>query len=427
MKTWSESFLGFFKPKLLIILALGFCSGLPFGMLIDPLSYWLREADISRSTIGLLSWITLMFTFKALWSPFVDRIKLPFLSLLGQRKSWLVLSQSLVVISIFGMSFSDPTNSLMVLVAFALSVSFFAATQDICIDAMRVELVLDHEQGEAASMYQGGWRIAFLVSQVFTFFIASYYDWSAAYFSIGILMGMLVLFSIFVIPEPKRPDSDLPGIESNPLKSFKNLYLSPLKDLFERYFDNNILLVFLLIIFYRFSDIVLGPMAMPFYVDTGFSKEEVAIVTNAFGIAMTMAGVFVGGLLIYRYNLMAVVFLGALLVMLTNVAFAWLDTIGHNVSALTVTITLDNFSQGVASTALIALLSGLTNRSFTATQYAALFLLATFPATIIKGFSGFFVDSFGYFNFFLYAAALGIPAAVISYVLLKKKFAPSTS
>ena len=427
MKTWSESFLGFFKPKLLIILALGFCSGLPFGMLIDPLSYWLREADISRSTIGLLSWITLMFTFKALWSPFVDRIKLPFLSLLGQRKSWLVLSQSLVVISIFGMSFSDPTNSLMVLVAFALSVSFFAATQDICIDAMRVELVLDHEQGEAASMYQGGWRVAFLVSQVFTFFIASYYDWSAAYFSIGILMGMLVLFSIFVIPEPKRPDSDLPGIESNPLKSFKNLYLSPLKDLFERYFDNNILLVFLLIIFYRFSDIVLGPMAMPFYVDTGFSKEEVAIVTNAFGIAMTMAGVFVGGLLIYRYNLMAVVFLGALLVMLTNVAFAWLDTIGHNVSALTVTITLDNFSQGVASTALIALLSGLTNRSFTATQYAALFLLATFPATIIKGFSGFFVDSFGYFNFFLYAAALGIPAAVISYVLLKKKFAPSTA
>ena len=427
MKTWSESLLGFFKPKLLIILALGFCSGLPFGMLIDPLSYWLREADISRSTIGLLSWITLMFTFKALWSPFVDRIKLPFLSLLGQRKSWLVLSQSLVVISIFGMSFSDPTNSLMVLVAFALSVSFFAATQDICIDAMRVELVLDHEQGEAASMYQGGWRVAFLVSQVFTFFIASYYDWSAAYFSIGILMGMLVLFSIFVIPEPKRPDSDLPGIESNPLKSFKNLYLSPLKDLFERYFDNNILLVFLLIIFYRFSDIVLGPMAMPFYVDTGFSKEEVAIVTNAFGIAMTMAGVFVGGLLIYRYNLMAVVFLGALLVMLTNVAFAWLDTIGHNVSALTVTITLDNFSQGVASTALIALLSGLTNRSFTATQYAALFLLATFPATIIKGFSGFFVDSFGYFNFFLYAAALGIPAAVISYVLLKKKFAPSTA
>ena len=427
MKTWSESLLGFFKPKLLIILALGFCSGLPFGMLIDPLSYWLREADISRSTIGLLSWITLMFTFKALWSPFVDRIKLPFLSLLGQRKSWLVLSQSLVVISIFGMSFSDPTNSLMVLVAFALSVSFFAATQDICIDAMRVELVLDHEQGEAASMYQGGWRIAFLVSQVFTFFIASYYDWSAAYFSIGILMGMLVLFSIFVIPEPKRPVSDLPGIESNPLKSFKNLYLSPLKDLFERYFDNNILLVFLLIIFYRFSDIVLGPMAMPFYVDTGFSKEEVAIVTNAFGIAMTMAGVFVGGLLIYRYNLMAVVFLGALLVMLTNVAFAWLDTIGHNVSALTVTITLDNFSQGVASTALIALLSGLTNRSFTATQYAALFLLATFPATIIKGFSGFFVDSFGYFNFFLYAAALGLPAAVISFVLLKKKFAPSTS
>tara|TARA_Y100000590_G_scaffold92544_1_gene104617 strand:- start:3470 stop:4753 length:1284 start_codon:yes stop_codon:yes gene_type:complete len=427
MKTWKESLLGFFKPRLLIILALGFCSGLPFGMLIDPLSYWLREADISRSTIGLLSWITLMFTFKALWSPFIDRIKLPFLSLLGQRKSWLVLSQSLVVLSILGMSFSDPTSSLIVLVLFALSVSFFAATQDICIDAMRVELVVDHEQGEAASMYQGGWRIAFLVSQVFTFFIASYYDWSTAYFSVGILMGLLVLFSIFVIPEPERPDSDLPGIVNSPFKSFENLYLSPLKDLFKRYLNNNILLIFLLIIFYRFSDIVLGPMAMPFYVDTGFSKEEVAIVTNAFGIAMTMGGVFVGGLLIYRYNLMLVVFLGSLLVMLTNLAFAWLDIMGHNISALTVTIALDNFSQGVASTALIALLSGLTSRSFTATQYAALFLLATFPATIIKGFSGFYVDSFGYFNFFLYAASLGIPAALISFILLKKKFLPSAS
>ncbi len=427
MKTWKESLFGFFKPSLLIILALGFCSGLPFGMLIDPLSYWLREADISRSTIGLLSWITLMFTFKALWSPFVDRIKLPFLSLLGQRKSWLVLSQSLVAISILGMSFSDPTSSLIVLVAFALSVSFFAATQDICIDAMRVELVVDYEQGEAASMYQGGWRIAFLVSQVFTFFIASSYDWSAAYFSVGIIMGILVLFSIFVIPEPERPDSDLPGVVSSPIKSFENLYLSPLKDLFKRYLNNNILLVFLLIIFYRFSDIVLGPMAMPFYVDTGFSKEEVAIVTNAFGIAMTMVGVFVGGLLIYRYNLMLVVFLGSLLVMLTNLTFAWLDIMGHNISALTVTIALDNFSQGVASTALIALLSGLTNKSFTATQYAALFLLATFPATIIKGFSGFYVDSFGYFNFFLYAAALGLPAALISFILLKKKFKASES
>ena len=426
MKSWRESFLGFFKPRLLIVLALGFCSGLPFGMLIDPLSFWLREADISRSTIGLLSWITLMFTFKAIWSPFVDRLKLPILNLLGQRKSWLIFSQSLVVISIFGMAFSDPTSSLMILVGFALSVSFFAATQDICIDAMRVELVSNHEQGEAASMYQGGWRIAFLVSQVFTFFVASFYDWSTAYFSIGILMIFLVLFSIFIIPEPEKLDSQVGGLVKNPFGSFTNLYLNPLTDLLKRYRDNHILLILFLVIFYRFSDIVLGPMAMPFYVDTGFTKEEVAIVTNAFGILMTMIGVFIGGILIYRYSMMSVVLLGAILVFLTNIAFAWLDTIGHNVSGLTLTIALDNFSQGVASTALITLLSSLTNRHFTATQYAVLFLLATFPATIIKGFSGFVVDSFGYFNFFLYAASLGLPAIVLSYVLWKKKLIFST-
>ena len=160
---------------------------------------------------------------------------------------------------------------------------------------------------------------------------------------------------------------------------------------------------------------------MPFYKDTGFTKEEVAIVTNAFGILMTMIGVFVGGILIYRYSLMSVVLFGAILVFLTNLSFAWLDTVGNNVSALSVTITLDNFSQGVASTALIAFLSSLTNRHFTATQYAVLFLLATFPAKIIGGFSGFIVDSFGYFNFFLYAASLGIPAIILSYMAWKKK------
>ena len=421
MRSWEQSFLGFFKPRLLIVLILGFCSGLPLGLLMDPLSFWLREADVSRSTIGLLSWITLMFTFKAIWSPFVDKLKLPILNSLGQRKSWLVFSQSLVVISIFGMAFSNPNSSLMVLVGFALSVSFFAATQDICIDAMRVELVSNHEQGEAASMYQGGYRIAFLVSQVFTFFVASFYDWSTAYFSIGILMIFLVLFSIFIVPEPERPDSQIDGLGSNPFESFINLYLSPLTDLLKRYRHNNILLILLLVLGYRLSDIILGTMAMPFYKDTGFTKEEVAIVTNAFGILMTMIGVFVGGILIYRYSLMSVVLFGAILVFLTNLAFAWLDTVGNNVSALSVTITLDNFSQGVASTALIAFLSSLTNRHFTATQYAVLFLLATFPAKIIGGFSGFIVDSFGYFNFFLYAASLGIPAIILSYMAWKKK------
>ena len=421
MTTWKASLLGYFQPRLVAVLFLGFCSGLPFGMLIDPLNFWLSESDISRTTIGLLSWVTLTYTLKAIWSPFVDRFQIPILSKsLGQRRSWLIVSQLMVAIALFGMAFSNPADSLYVLILFALLVGFSSATQDICIDAMRIELVSEQELGEASAMYQGGWRLAFLLTQVVTFIIASSFDWSTAYMAAAFLMILVIYVSLIKVPEPERVVKEYISIFNQPTVWFRDSYLEPFRDLYVRW-QGQFLLIVLLVITYRFSDIVLGPMAMPFYRETGFSKEEVALITNAFGLAVTVLGIFFGGLMIYRFTLMKTLFTGALLVCVTNLAFASLDVIGHDLTALTVVIALDNFSQGLAGTALIAYLSSLTSHNFTATQYALLFLLATLPAKLLAGGSGAVVDSIGYFNFFIYASSMGIPAIILSFYLQSRQ------
>ena len=417
MASWKESFSAYLQPRLFIILFLGFSSGLPFGMLIDPLNFWLSEEEISRSSIGLLSLITLTYPMKVAWSPFIDRLKIPLLSSsIGQRKSWLFLTQLVVSIALIGMAITDPKSSLSILVVFALLVAFFSATQDICIDAMRIELVEEKELGEATAMYQAGWRLAFLVSQVATFFIASLFDWSSAYFCSAVLMLLILITCFLKVPEPEREEDPYIALTSKPLAWVFSSYVKPFLEIFNRLRDR-IFLILLLVITYRFSDLLLGPMAMPFYRETGFTKEEVAIITNAFGIIVTMTGAFLGGLLIYRYNIMKTVLVGALLVAITNLFFAGLDVIGHNIAFLTLTISVDNLSQGLAGTALIAYLSSLTNQNFTATQYALLFSLAVIPGKLLASSSGFIVDYFGYFNFFIFASLMGIPAIYLALKL----------
>ena len=232
-------------------------------------------------------------------------------------------------------------------------------------------------------------------------------------------MLAMALFTVKKVPEPERVLKDYISIVNEPVLWFKESYLEPFGDLSKR-LKGQLFFIILLVVTYRFSDIVLGPMAMPFYNETGFTKEEVAIITNAFGIMITLLGAFAGGLFIYRFNIIKTLLAGAILVCLTNLAFAVLDIIGHDLMALTVTIALDNFSQGLAGTALIAYLSSLTNQNFTATQYALLFLLATVPAKFLAGGSGFIVDLVGYFNFFIYAACMGLPAILLSLYFTKK-------
>jgi len=415
--SWKEAFLNYFQPKLFLILILGLASGLPYGMLIDPLNFWLSESEISRSSIGLISLVTLTYSFKALWSPFVDRFRLPFLfKMLGQRKSWLIISQIFVTLTLLLMAGTDPSISLSMLTFFAIATGFASATQDICVDALRIEMVEEKELGEASAMYQAGWRLAFLISQVVSFFIASKYDWSAAYISAAFMMTALSLLLLIFLSEPERSVKTYTSVLAEPRKWFTESYIYPFLD-FSKQHRNNFFIIILLIIFYRFSDIILGPMAMPFYRESGFSKEEVATITNAFGIAVTIFGAFIGGFLIYKNGIKRILIIGAILVCITNLMFAGLETMGHDLVGLTITIAFDNFSQGLAGTVLIAFLSSLTSQSFTATQYTLLFMLATVPAKFLSGFSGFIVDEVGFFSFFVYAALMGLPAIILSFSL----------
>ena len=235
MTSWKESFAAYLQPKLFIVLFFGFSSGLPFGMLIDPLNFWLSEEEISRSSIGLLSLITLTYPMKVAWSPFIDRLKIPLLSSsIGQRKSWLFLTQLVVSIALIGMAITDPKSSLSILVVFALLVAFFSATQDICIDAMRIELVEEKELGEATAMYQAGWRLAFLVSQVATFFIASLFDWSSAYFCSAVLMLLILITCFLKVPEPEREEDPYIALTSKPLAWVFSSYVKPFLEIFNR-------------------------------------------------------------------------------------------------------------------------------------------------------------------------------------------------
>jgi len=388
---------------------------------MDPFNFWLSESGVSRGAIGGLTLIVLTYSLKAIWTPFIDRLKLPVLSeTIGARKSWLLISQITVALTLLGLATCDPKQSISILVVLAVAVAFSSATQDICVDAMRIELLTEKQLGQGAAMYQGGWRLAFLCTQVITFLIASRFDWSTAYSVAAMTVAVIAVITILLVPEPLEVERGHISILNQPKIWFQTSYLNPFMDIATRY-NNRIYLILLLVMSYRFSDYILGPMAMPFYRETGFTKDQIAVITNAFGISVSLAGAFLGGLLVYRYSTMVALSLGALLVALTNLTFAALALIGNDILALTVVIICDNLAQGVATAALIAYLSSLTTEKFTATQYALLFLLATLPARFIGSSSGFVVDAVGYFNFFVYAAVMGIPAICISQYFWRKE------
>ena len=247
---------------------------------MDPFNFWLSESGVSRSAIGLMSLIVLTYSLKAVWTPFIDRLKIPVLSnSLGTRKSWLLLSQITVTLTLLGLATCDPNQSILILIALALAVAFSSATQDICVDAMRIELLTEKQLGQGAAMYQGGWRLAFLCTQVITFLIASRFDWSTAYGMAAMTMAVIAVITMLLVPEPLEVERDHISILNNPKSWFQTSYLTPFMDIANRYTDR-IFLILLLVMSYRFSDFILGPMAMPFYQEVGFSKDQIALITK---------------------------------------------------------------------------------------------------------------------------------------------------
>ena len=435
-RDWREALAVYSRPRVIAMSFLGFSAGLPFLLVFSTLSAWLRDSGLALSTIGFFSWIGITYSIKVFWAPVVDRTPIFLLTgRLGKRRSWMLSAQLLIALGLAGMAMCDPQAHLQQIAIFALLVAFGSATQDITIDAYRIEAVDRLLQGAMAASYVFGYRVALLVAGAGAFYIAAAQTWQYAYFTMACLMGIGMVTTL-VIAEPAHPVSDTAGeLESEVGRKmgvkegthrldrltawFASAVVSPFVEFFRR--NGLLALVILLLIgTFRLSDITMGVMANPFYLDLGFSKIEIANITKIFGFFMTILGAGLGGIFVLRYGIYKPLLLGAILVPVTNLFFVWLAMSDPDTVSLAVVISMDNLSGGFATSAFIAYLSSLTNTTYTATQYALFSSLMTLPAKIIGGFSGIVVEAAGYAWFFLYAGVLGAPALLLIIYLMRK-------
>lgn len=499
-KTWRAALAAYASPSTLVLLLLGFAAGLPYMLVFSTLSVWLREAGVARETIGYASLIGLAYAFKWVWSPLLDQWRLPLLGRLGRRRSWLVLAQSLVVLGLIGMSFCDPQQHLSWLIAIAVVVAFASATQDIAVDAYRLEIAEESSQAALAASYMAGYRVAALLATAGALYFAEGFGstgfaylhkaWAGTYMLFGVLM-VPALITTLIMREPPVPlrtqlsaarygfshqlvsvfvliillvsvpamftqlyntdfasvlfgDSSLLDLLLEDRAFLRSILyivltvlclssvgrrglapvLTPVNDFILRYRWQALLLLGL-IATYRMSDTVMGVMANVFYIDQGFTKDQIASVSKIFGLIMTLLGAGFGGLLIVRFGILPILFIGAVTSAGTNLLFLMLADMGPNLKMLVLTISLDNFSSGLATSAFVAYLSSLTNLKFSATQYALLSSIMLLLPRLIGGYSGVMVEKFGYHNFFLITALLGVPTLLLIAVHWKQEAAKS--
>ena len=416
---WLDSLRIYLQPASLRMLALGFSAGLPLLLVLGTLSFRLREAGVDRGTIGHLSWVGLAYGFKWVWAPLVDRLPLPGLTRwLGRRRSWLLLAQLGVAAGLVGMALADPRVSLTAVVWCALAVAFASATQDIALDAYRIESAPTQQQPALAATYQTGYRLAMIWAGAGVLWLAARaqgqaagYDHAAWQLAYGVMAASMAVGVLTVLLSPEPAPRPLARARSAG-DWVRSALIEPFADFFRRY-QWQAALILALIAIYRISDVVMGIMANPFYVDMGYTKDEVAAVTKIYGVIMTLVGAFVGGSLALSFGVMRILMLGAVLSAASNLLFAWLAGYGHSLPALIAVVSADNLASGIASAAFVGYLSSLTNISYSATQYALFSSLMLMLPKFIAGFSGDYVNAFGYANFFTSTALLGLPVLLL--------------
>ena len=421
--TWAQTLKVYLEPSSLRMLSLGFSAGLPLLLVFGTLSFWLREAGIDRTTIGFLSWVGLAYGFKWVWSPLVDRLPIPVLTrLMGRRRSWLLASQAVVIAALVTMATLDPKLALAPVVWCALAVAFGSATQDIALDAFRIESADSQHQAALAATYQTGYRLAMIWSGAGALWIAARSEvpnaaqyqasaWHTAY----LVMAASMLPGVLTVLFSKEPAGEKMPQAQNAAEWLRSALVAPFAEFIGRY-RWHAALILALIATYRISDVVMGIMANPFYVDMGFTKDEVAAVTKIYGVVMTLVGAFIGGALAMRMGVMRVLMLGAVLSAATNLLFSWLATRGHDLHALIFVISADNLASGIASAAFIAYLSSLTNVNYSATQYALFSSMMLLLPKFVAGYSGMVVDAVGYASFFTATAVLGLPVLILVWL-----------
>ncbi|MGB5103315.1 MAG: MFS transporter [Steroidobacteraceae bacterium] len=437
---WLEAAAAYRHPRVAAMLFLGFSAGLPFMLVFSTLSAWLREVGIERATIGMLSWVGIIYSIKFFWAPVVDRLRLPVLGrLLGRRRSWMLLAQVGIATGLLNIAQLDPVGHLAMLAALALLVAFSSATQDIVIDAWRIEAVPQPMQGVMAAAYQLGYRVAIMVGSAGALWVAADYGWMAAYTAMAAMVGVGIVTTL-VIPEPEPRVAAETSMQERrvidwlerkahwPASArelgawFVGAVVCPFVDFFTRYGTKLAVIMLAFIASYRLTDFTMGVMANPFYLDVGYTLKEIAAVAKLFGLVSSLVGVVLGGVAVARLGTVRSLAFGSIAVIASNLMFMLLAFQDDpSITGLAVVVSADNLAMGIAGTSLIAYLSSLTSASYTATQYALFSSMYALPGKLLMGTSGFVVDAVGYPWFFVYTSSLGLPALVLLFYLARAR------
>jgi len=418
------------QPKVAVMLTLGFSSGLPFFLTGNTLGYWLRDQGTTLQAIGFLSWVGLAYSLKFLWAPFVDRLDAPVIGRLGRRRSWMLLTQSLIAIGLIGMASVGTSHGLAAIGALAVLVAFCSSTQDIVIDAWRIESAYDSDElGLLSAAYQLGYRAAIIVTDALILISASHLGWPISYAAMAVLVGIGMTATVFAV-EPRRSEAPAGSSRSaarlGSLRGFRAAVIGPFVEFFRAYGSIAVLML-AMISLYRLPEYLMGPMANPYYHDLGLSKDAVGAVRASIGLVGSLLGIAAGGLSAVRIGYFRTLIVGLFLQSVVIALFAILAYTGPDLRVFGAIMACDNFGAAFAGVALVTYMSTLTTMGYTATQYALLSSAYTYVGKFSKGSSGMMVESLacghtlleGYARFFIGAGLLGVPALVLCMILAR--------
>lgn len=408
----------YWDKRLIFIFLMGFASGLPFLLSGATLSIWLTEAGVSLTAIGLFALVGTPYNLKFFWAPFVDRVPIPILSkILGRRRAWMLMIQAGLMSSIVALGLSRPQLAPELTALFALAVAFFSASQDIVIDAYRIDILDEDQQGAGAAMTQAGYRFGLLASGAGALYLASTSDWSVVY---GIMAGLVLvgIITALLAPVPLTDKMMLDGKRQTG-SWLRSAVAGPFVEFFQRHNFQTALIVLAFILLYKFGDAFAGVMANPFYLRIGFSKIEIANVSKIFGVFATLAGVFAGGLVVKRMGILRSLLYCGMLQMLSNLMFAAQAAIGSHVGFLVLTIGVENLSGGMGSAAFVAYLSVLCNTAYTGTQFALFTSFMAFGRTWLSAMSGWVADQTDWVVFFIISTFVAVPGLLMVIWMIK--------
>lgn len=415
---WRAALAVYRDRRLFFILLMGFASGLPLLLTLSTLSYWLASLGVDKTSIGLFAMVGLPYTLKFLWAPVLDHVRLPPLTTwFGRRRGWGLALQGGLILAILWLGSSDPVAAPWLTAAAALTVAFFSASQDIVIDAYRIEVLEEHEQGAGAAATQAGYRVGLLAAGAGAIALSDFVAWPVVFAALAALVLVGTLAFLFA----PRPQRTIPRAEQSTHDWLETAVIAPFRDFLQR---GGWLVILAFILLYKFGDAIGGVMANPFYIEVGFTGVEIASVTKVFGMVATLAGVFAGGVLVARYGIFPALIVGGILQAASNLLFAAQAVVGHDVAFLALTIGADNFTGGLGSAAFVAYLSSLCNPAFTGTQYALLTSFMAAGRTVLSSGGGWLADQVDWVTFFVLTTGLAIPGLLLLLWLMRRQASP---